>query len=90
MNHYEEMERGRHAEAVLENPAFASAFEQIEKEIVTQWKNSKDPSEREKLHLSLSLLQRLESVLKQALTNGKVAAQIVERQSRLGKLLQRD
>lgn len=89
MNERQEVELGIHAEAVLENVAFKAAFEQIEKDIVNQWKQSKDPQDREKLHLSLQLLTRLESVLKASIANGQVASQILERQSLLARVGQR-
>jgi hypothetical protein len=89
MNERQEVEHGRHAEAVLENVAFKAAFEQIEKDIINQWKQSKDQQDREKLHLSLQLLSRLESVLKASIANGQVASQILERQSVIARLGQK-
>ena len=86
MNEREEVERGKHAEALLENVAFKSAFEQIEKDIINQWKQAKDPLDREKLHLSLQMLSRLESVLKASIANGQVSMQILERQNIMARL----
>lgn len=86
MNEREEVERGKHAEALLENVAFKSAFEQIEKDIINQWKQAKDPLDREKLHLSLQMLSRLESVLKASIANGQVSMQILERQNLMARL----
>lgn len=83
MNQSQEIERGRQASAVLENPAFSEAFAALEKEITNQWKLSEKPDEREKLHLSLTLLTRLESVLKRAVQTGTVAQRIVEREQNL-------
>jgi hypothetical protein len=87
MNEHQEVERGKHAEAVLDNIAFKSAFEQIEKDIINQWKQAKEPLDREKLHLSLQMLQRLESVLKTAIANGQVSKQILERQSLMAQII---
>ena len=86
MNEHQEVERGKHAEAVLDNIAFKSAFEQIEKDIINQWKQAKDPLDREKLHLSLQMLSRLESVLKASIANGQVSMQILERQNLMARL----
>jgi hypothetical protein len=86
MNEREEVERGKHAEALLENVAFKSALEQIEKDIINQWKQAKDPLDREKLHLSLQMLSRLESVLKASIANGQVSMQILERQGVMARL----
>ena len=86
MNEREEVERGKHAEALLENVAFKSAFEQIEKDIINQWKQAKDQLDREKLHLSLQMLSRLESVLKASIANGQVSMQILERQNLMARL----
>jgi hypothetical protein len=86
MNEREEVERGKHAEALLENVAFKSAFEQIEKDIINQWKQAKDSLDREKLHLSLQMLSRLESVLKASIANGQVSMQILERQNLMARL----
>jgi len=86
MNERQEVERGKQAEAVLENVAFKYAFEQIEKDIINQWKQAGDPADREKLHLSLQMLTRVESVLKQAVANGVVSNQILERQGLMARL----
>jgi len=86
MNERQEVERGKQAEAVLENVAFKYAFEQIEKDIINQWKQASDTADREKLHLSLQLLARIESVLKQAVANGVVSNQILERQGLMARL----
>lgn len=89
MNERQEVERGKQAEAVLENVAFKYAFEQIEKDIINQWKQASDTADREKLHLSLQLLARIESVLKQAVANGVVSNQILERQGLMARLAEK-
>ena len=89
MNERQEVERGKQAEAVLENVAVKYAFEQIEKDIINQWKQASDTADREKLHLSLQLLARIESVLKQAVANGVVSNQILERQGLMARLAEK-
>lgn len=63
------------AREVLENEAFAQAFEDLTTEITEQWKKSpaRDEEGREKLWLMLSLLNKVEGILKESLTDGKMA-----------------
>jgi hypothetical protein len=63
------------AREVLENEAFIGAFEDLTTEITNQWKKSpaRDEAGREKLWLMLSLLNKVESILKESLTDGKMA-----------------
>jgi len=65
------------AREVLENEAYRSAFETIQAEITEQWKKSpaRDVEGREKLWLMLSLLNKVEAVMQEALTDGKLAKQ---------------
>lgn len=63
------------AREVLENEAFTGAFATIQTEITEQWKKSpaRDQEGREKLWLMLSLLNKVEAVLQETLTDGKLA-----------------
>jgi hypothetical protein len=83
MNEAKDIERGALAESVLSNRVFLESFEALEAKITTEWKQAKCPSEREKLHLSLMLLKRLESHLKSLVMNGDVAGRVVERKNSL-------
>jgi len=65
------------AREVLENEAFQGAFETAQAEITDQWKKSpaRDEAGREKLWLMLSLLNTVEAILQETLSDGKIAKQ---------------
>lgn len=71
----ERMTRGEQARQVLENPAFARAFDAIEQEHIEAWKNSpaRDPDGRETLWMTVKLLHKLRSTLEAAMTDGRLA-----------------
>ena len=73
-----DIERGRLAAEVLNNPAFADAFDKIDKEIVSKWRDARDKDEREHLHRLLMCLQQLKGALSSALITGQVASQQLE------------
>lgn len=66
---------GARAKEVLENEAFAQAFADIEQEYTEAWKNSPANNEavREKLYLTIRLLNKLKVTLEGAMTDGKMA-----------------
>jgi len=80
------MTQGEQARQVLENPAFAKAFADIEEEHVEAWKNSpaRDPAGRETLWMTVKLLHKLRSTLESAMTDGKLAN--VEREYQVNQL----
>ena len=63
----EDRERGRQAQAVLENPVYAEAHAAIEQEVIKQWRDARNPQDREQLHQLLLmphlLLLRLQLLL---------------------------
>lgn len=67
---------GAKAREVLENDAFIGAFEQIEQEIVEQWKTAplRDTAGREKLHQFLTMLNKVKTCLTATMETGKLAA----------------
>ncbi|AWL03396.1 hypothetical protein ACFOHT_04845 [Massilia oculi] len=67
--------QGEQARQVLDNPAFAKAFADIEQEHVEAWKNSpaRDPAGRETLWMTVKLLHKLRSTLEAAMTDGRLA-----------------
>lgn len=87
MSEAKDIERGALAESVLNNRVFQESFAELEAKITTEWKQSKCPEEREKLHLSLLLMKRLESHLKSLVMNGEVAGKVVERRNSLAERL---
>lgn len=70
-----EIQRGKDAEYLLQHPLLVEAFEVIEKEVTEQWQNSpaRDVEGREKLWLSLKLLNRLQAQIKSVVETGQVA-----------------
>ena len=71
----ERIYNGNRANEVLENEAYISAFQQIEQEIIEQWKSSpaRDEEGRQKLWLMLQLLNKVQSTLRSTLETGKLA-----------------
>jgi hypothetical protein len=67
--------RGNRAREVLENEAFAWAFETLRTEIIESWQKApeQDPQGREKLWLSLKLLAKVQGNLQARLETGKLA-----------------
>jgi hypothetical protein len=63
------------ARLVLENEAFKAAFEDIQSEIIEQWKQSpaRDHTGREHLWNLYMLSQKLENSLRESLATGKMA-----------------
>lgn len=73
---------GDRAKEVLENEAFQQAFEDIEMEILEQWKQSpaRDPIGREQLWQLLKLSQKYKAILTSSLETGKMARLDLEHQ----------
>lgn len=90
MSDREDLERGRLAGEVLDNPVFREAFAQIQQEIVTKWQGEKDDRQRDWLWSMSQACKRLESVLTEAMNSGLVAQKQLElTQSRAERLGQR-
>ena len=68
-----EAERGRQAQAVLDNPVYADGYAAIEQELMHKWRDSRDAHEREQLHRLLMALQLIRSRLEATMRTGKVA-----------------
>lgn len=66
---------GDQARLVLENEAFAAAFNDIRQEYTQAWMNSqaRDAEGREKLYLMVKLTDKLQLTLESAMTDGKLA-----------------
>lgn len=84
-----ELERGRLAAEVLNNPVYAEAYDQIHAEIVTKWRDASDQETREHLHRLQKCLSKVQQVLQATMNDGKIAAKALERErtglmSRLG------
>lgn len=70
-----EIQRGERAEQILNDPIFVEAFEETKQELVSQWENSpaRDVEGREKLWLSLKLLQKVHGQLSSVMETGQLA-----------------
>lgn len=75
MTDEEAARRGEEARQLLEHPLLAEAFQTIRNEVTEQWQGSpaRDVEGREKLWLTLRLLNRLEGQLQSVVETGKVA-----------------
>lgn len=75
MNISERIYNGNRAKEVLENEAFAQAFDAIEREVIEKWKNSpaRDAQGREKCWTYLMLLRQVKTQLTTTLETGKLA-----------------
>ena len=71
----EQISNGDRAREVLENPAFAQAFEAIKQELVEQWKQApaRDLTGKEHLWNLHKLTEKLELALRSTLDTGKLA-----------------
>jgi hypothetical protein len=67
---------GDKARQVLENEAFAEAFDDIRQEYTQAWMNSpaRDAEGREKLYLMVKLTEKLQATLEAAMNDGKMAS----------------
>lgn len=87
MNASEELERGRLATEVLENPVYMDAFGQIEQEVLRKWQSEEDQSEREWLWTLMQASKRFQALLVDTMQTGKLRSRQIEQdQSRLAKL----
>lgn len=75
MTDEEAARRGEEARQLLEHPLLAEAFQTIRNEVIEKWQSSpaRDVEGREKLWLTLRLLNRLEGQLQSVVETGKVA-----------------
>ncbi|WP_213941195.1 hypothetical protein [Pseudomonas sp. dw_612] len=71
----ERIYEGNRARECLENEAFIWAFEGYEQELTEAWRTSpaRDAEGREKIYLSLQLLNKLKAKITQSLETGQLA-----------------
>lgn len=83
--------KGAEAEMILNHPVFKSACESLEKEIMqkiatAKFDGTKDAERyREKLNLLLYCQQKYKQILNNAIQNGKVASDAIERKKLFSK-----
>lgn len=75
-----DIERGRRAEEVLENPIYRESVESIENEVIRQWREARNPQDREQLHQFLLMLGKVQTALEATMRSGKVAADLISRE----------
>lgn len=83
----ERIYNGDRAKEILDNEVFQQVFTDLNMEITEQWKKSpaRDEEGREKLWLMLSLLNKLETMVKTTLDTGKLARLELEHQQTLAQ-----
>lgn len=77
-----EIRRGEHAAQLLNDELLTEAFAHIETELTEKWKNApaRDQDGREKLWLTLKMLERVRLHLRSTLETGQIArATLAER-----------
>ena len=93
MSTSQELERGRLAAEVLENPVFRDALDQIRAEIVTKWQVEKDERVRDWLWTLMQASKRLDSILTETMNTGLLAQKQLElersRAERVGATLRK-
>ena len=79
MSDQTQADRGRLAQAVLENAVYAESYGLVETEIARKWRESRDPAEREELHLLLRMLDKARNVLESTMRAGQLAEDALKR-----------
>lgn len=85
MSATQELERGRLAREVMENPVFQDAAAQVEEGITREWQNETDPKRREWLWTLLQAHLRLQAVLKDTMTTGALRVKSIQRRQALAE-----
>src|SRR5262249_5820212 len=65
--------RGIRAAQLLESEAFKDATNALAEQLMERWRVSNDPSERERIWLSVNLLDQIKTKLAIVANNGKLA-----------------
>ena len=80
---------GDRAREVLENEAYIQAIADIESDLIESWKNipstSQTAAARDRIHLSLTLLGKLQACLQSTLETGKMAKLDLEHKRNLAQ-----
>lgn len=80
-----DIERGRNAQAVLDNPVYAASYSLIEQELTRLWRESRDKDEREDIHKLLRMLDKTRNVLESTMRSGKLAADQLRQKQNLAQ-----
>lgn len=80
MSRAHDAERGRQAQAVLDNAVYAESYAALEKGITDRWRDSRDAADREELHRQLMALHLMRSQIESVMRSGRVALAELGRQ----------
>lgn len=72
------LDRAAKAEALLNNEMLQESFAYIETEMIEQWKVCKEPEGRDRIWQATRIASRVQEVLRQVITNGKMAKVILD------------
>jgi hypothetical protein len=75
-------DRARRAQSLLNDPLVKEAFETLEKDLLSSWRNSgtRDTETRESLWLAMRLLDRIHTHLQSILETGQMAEKMQQYQ----------
>jgi hypothetical protein len=87
MTDEQRLHRGTRAKEVLENEEFQAAFDAIEEELTTAWKQSpqRDSTGREHLFLALTMLSKVQASLTTTMQTGQLAAKELQYQKSMAE-----
>ena len=78
----QDVERGRLAQAVLDNRVYAESYALIEQGLIRLWRDSREPPEREQAHQLLMMLDKVRNVMETTMRTGQVAQDaIIQKQT---------
>jgi hypothetical protein len=65
--------RGKQAQAIIEDPIYIEAHAAIEHEVVQQWREARNPQDREQLHQLLLMHGKAKTALESVMRTGLLA-----------------
>jgi hypothetical protein len=68
-----DVQRGKRAQEVVDNEVYAEAWAGIETEIIRQWREARNPEDREQLHQLLLMHGKAKTALEAVMRSGQVA-----------------
>lgn len=94
MSDEQDVERGRLAQSVLDNPVYADSYRIVEQEIIRLWRDARNKDDREQLHQMLLMLSKTRAALQSVMASGELAAdKLIQKRSlleRAGAKLRRE
>ena len=73
MSHEAELQRGKLAQEVLDNPVYIEAHAAIEQETIRLWREARNPEDREQLHQLLLMHEKAKVALESVMRSGQIA-----------------